>query len=81
MGSQLAIRIDETTKEKFSRLSRSEGKSASEKMRELVDAYIRKSDISQVVDDLWERVGNKLAKKGVGEADVERVIAESRAAR
>jgi predicted DNA-binding protein len=81
MSGQLMIRIDEETKERFQRLSRMEGKSASEKLRELVENYIRKADISLVVDDLWGRVGGRLRERGVSEADVERSIRESRGSR
>lgn len=78
MGGQMMIRIDEETKERFQRLARMEGKNASEKVRELVESYIRKADISLVAEDLWERVGGQLRQRGVTEADVERAIRESR---
>ena len=79
MGKQMVIRIDDETKERFQRVSRMEGKSASEKLRELIENYVRKADISLVVDDLWERIGAKAKEKGVGEKDVERIIRETRA--
>ena len=81
MDKQMVIRIDEETKERFQRVSRMEGKTASEKMRELIECYIRKADLSQVVDDLWERIGTKARKSGVSEDDVERIIRETRATR
>jgi len=79
MAKQMVIRIDDETKERFQRVSRMEGKSASEKLRELIENYVRKADISLVVDDLWERIGAKAKEKGVGEKDVERIIRETRA--
>jgi len=79
MDKQMVIRIDEETKERFQRVSRMEGKTASEKMRELIECYIRKADLSQVVDDLWERIGTKARKSGVSEDDVDRIIRETRA--
>jgi len=81
MDKQMVIRIDEETKERFQRVSRMEGKTASEKMRELIECYIRKADLSQVVDDLWERIGTKAGKSGVSEDDVDRIIRETRATR
>ena len=81
MGDQLVIRIDKRTKEKFYELARMEGKSASEKVREMVEAYIRTMDIGPVVDDLWERIGRKLKKKGVTEGDVRKAVRDARAAR
>jgi len=79
MAKQMVIRIDDETKERFQQVSRMEGKSASEKLRELIENYVRKADISLVVDDLWERIGAKAKEKGVGEKDVERIIRETRA--
>jgi len=81
MSGQMMIRIDEETKERFQRLARMEGKSASEKVRELVENYIHKADISLVVDDLWARVGTRLRERKVTEDDVERAIRESRESR
>ncbi len=78
MARQMVIRIDDETKEKFQRVSRMEGKTASEKMRELIENYVRKADLSQVVDDLWERIGVKVKDHGVGAGDVDRIIRETR---
>lgn len=78
MATQLVIRIDDETKERFQRVSRMEGKTASEKMRELIENYVRKADLSLVVDDLWERIGTKAHEKGVSVKDVDRIIRESR---
>jgi hypothetical protein len=58
-----------------------EGKTASEKMRELIENFVRKADLSQVVDDLWDRIGAKADKQGVTEKDVDRIIRETRASR
>jgi len=77
MDKQMVIRIDEETKERFQRVSRMEGKTASEKIRELIESYVRKADLSQVVDDLWERIGTKALKSGVSEEDVDRIIRET----
>ena len=81
MGDQLVIRIDRKTKKKFYELARMEGKSASEKVREMVETYIRTMDIGSVVDDLWERIGSKMKEKGVGESDVGKAVRDVRASR
>lgn len=81
MNTNIIVRIEETTKQRFARLVRSEGKSASEKVREMIDGYIRKADIGPVVDDLWDRVGTKMRKKGVRQRDVARAIREVRSSR
>ncbi|MDP2168415.1 MAG: ribbon-helix-helix protein, CopG family [Thermodesulfovibrionales bacterium] len=78
MGAQMIIRIDPKTKDKFYRAARMEGKTASEKVREMVEDYIEKSDLSAVVDDLWGRFSEKARTRGITEADVERTIREVR---
>ena len=80
MGTQMVVRIDEETKKKFTRVVRMEGKSASEKIREMVSDYLAENDLPSVIDDLWERIGTKLRKKGVTEKDVEKTIREIRTA-
>ncbi len=81
MGTQLVVRIDEETKKKFIRVVHMEGKSASEKIREMVTDYLAENDLPSVIDDLWERIGTKLRKKGVTEKDIEKTIREVRAAK
>ena len=80
MDTQMVVRIDEETKKKFTRVVRMEGKSASEKIREMVSDYLAENDLPSVIDDLWERIGTKLRKKGVTEKDVEKTIRETRTA-
>ena len=79
--SQVVIRIDEETKERFLRVARAEGKTGSEKMRELIDGYLRKADLSAIVDDLWERIGAGARTRGVTAADVDRAVADVRKGR
>lgn len=81
MSTQLAIRLDKTIKERFAHISRQEGKTASGKVRELIEAYLRKSDISSVVDDIWMRIGERMRKRGVTDKDIDRVIGEVRSSR
>lgn len=81
MGSQMIIRIDDETKEKFYRLARMEGKTASEKVREMVDGYIERSDIGPVIDSLWERIGQRIREKGFTETDIEKTIRKVRKSR
>jgi predicted DNA-binding protein len=78
MGSQLVVKLDEEKKEKFQRLVRMEGKSASEKIREMIEDYIAETDISHVIDNLWARIGLKIKDKGFKEADIDKMIKDSR---
>ncbi len=81
METQLIIRIDKSTKQKFSRIARTEGKTASTKLRELVSSYIEENDFSRVAGDLWDRTSKKLKKSGLTEKDVKNAIKRVRASR
>jgi predicted DNA-binding protein len=81
METQLIVRIDKGKKQKFSKLARMEGKTASTKVRELVDSYIETNDFSRIVTDVWSRISSRLREKGVTEADVGRVIREVRSSK
>jgi len=37
-----------------------EGKTISEKVRKLVNAYIAENDLSSIADDLWDRISKKI---------------------
>lgn len=81
METQLIVRIDKAKKQKFSKLARMEGKTASTKVRELVDSYIETNDFSRVVSDVWSRISDRLREKGITEADVGRTIKEVRSSK
>jgi predicted DNA-binding protein len=74
METQLIVRINKDTKQKFSRIARTEGKTASTKVRELVSSYIEENDFSRVVGDIWDRTAKTLKKKGYTEKDVKDAI-------
>ncbi len=78
MANQMIVRIDPELKEKVNSLARAEGKNISEVVRELLENYVKNRDISTYVDDLWDRIGGKLASNGIVADDVQRVIEEVR---
>jgi predicted DNA-binding protein len=78
MSDQLMIRLDPELKQQLERLSRSEGKTTSRMVRELIRDYIKEHDIAAYIDGLWERVGKKLGARGIRSADVAKAIAETR---
>ena len=78
MKKQLIIRIDEELKNKFSRIARIEGKTASEKIRELVSAYTAENDFAAVVDSLWDRISDKIESSGFKLKDIDKKIKETR---
>ena len=81
METQLIIRIDKSTKQKFSKIARTEGKTASTKVRELVISYIEENDFSRVIGDIWDRTAKKLKKKGYTQKNVKEAIKSVRASK
>ena len=78
MITQMIIRIDPDLKDRFSKLTRMEGKTTSQMVRELIEDYIKERDIGTYVDDLWGRIGGKLRSKGVRQRDIDKAIKEVR---
>ncbi len=78
MERQMVVRIDEEMKGKFFKIARMEGKTASEKIREMIERYVSENDLSTIVDGLWNRISNKLENSEVKEEDITRVIKEVR---
>jgi len=79
MTSQMIIRIDPELKKRFSTLAKTEGKPASEVVRELMAQYVRSRDIGTYIDDLWDRIGKGLREKGVDSTAVKSAIKKTRA--
>lgn len=78
MATQLLIRLDDDLKSRLSRLARTEGKTTSQMVRELIRGYIKERDIASYIDGLWDRIGSKLAARGVGPADVSKAVSAAR---
>jgi predicted DNA-binding protein len=81
MTSQLIVRLDPDQKSRFQKLAKNEGKSSSEVVRNLIEAYIQERDIKGAIDDLWNRIGTDLKQKGVTPKDVNQAIRDVRAAK
>ncbi|MGD9070151.1 MAG: ribbon-helix-helix protein, CopG family, partial [Desulfobacterales bacterium] len=56
----MIVRINPELKNKVSTLAKAEGKSISEVVRELLEEYVKNRDIGLYIDDLWQRIGDKL---------------------
>ena len=78
MSTQMIVRIDPDLKAKVNNFAKSDGKNISQVVRELLEEYVRNRDIGPYVDDLWDRIGDKLKSKGTGPADIQRIIGEVR---
>ena len=78
MPTQMIVRIDPDLKAKVNRFAKVEGKSVSEIVRELLKEYVKTRDMDSYIDNLWDRIGGKIALNGFGLKDVERVIRDVR---
>ena len=74
MTTQMIIRVEPTLKNKVSNLAKSEGKSLSELVRELLENYTKERDIGAYIDNLWNSIGKKLSQENVNELDIEEAI-------
>ena len=79
MSTQMIVRINPELKNKVNSLAKAEGKSVSEVVRELLEDYVKNRDIGLYVDDLWQRIGDKLKSRKNGPKDIQRAIQEMRA--
>ena len=79
MSSQMMVRINPRLKDKVRRLAKAEGKSVSEVVRELLEEYVRDRDIGLYIDDLWQRIGDKLRSRKIGSREIRHAIKDVRA--
>ena len=78
MTSQILVRVDKELKEKFQRLTGIERKSINEKVRELMEEYVREHSMESSMKKLWDDIGRSMKKKGYKESDVEKMIRKVR---
>ena len=81
MNTQMIVRIDSELKNKVNNLAKAEGKSVSEVVRELLEDYVKNRDIGIYIDDLWQRIGDKLVSRKISSKDIQSAIQEVRAKR
>ena len=79
MTTQMIVRVNPDLKNKVNTLAKAEGKSVSEVVRELLEDYVKNRDIGLYVDDLWQRIGDKLTSRKIGPKEIQRAIQEVRA--
>ena len=80
MSTQMIVRLDPQLKDKLNKLARSEGKTSSQVVRDLIGNYIKEKDIGSYIDNLWDRIGEKLKNKGVTPNSIGRTIKDIRKA-
>jgi predicted DNA-binding protein len=78
MATQMIIRLEPALKERVSKLAKKEGKNLSELVRELLEKYTKERDMSSYIDNLWDRIGEKLSENNVSESNIESAIKEVR---
>jgi len=78
MTTQMIVRINPELKNKVNSLAKAEGKSVSEVVRELLEDYVKNRDIGLYIDDLWQRIGDKLISRKIGLKEIQRAIQEVR---
>ena len=78
MEKQMIVRIDSELKDRLSRLARTQGKTTSQMVREIIRDYVKERDISVYIDGLWNRISAKLTSRGVRPIDINKAIAETR---
>lgn len=77
-NAQMIIRIDPKLKGEVDRLAKTEGKSVSEVVRDLLADYVQNRDRGAYIGDLWDRIGKRLRENGYTARDVPRIIRETR---
>ena len=78
MITQMIVRVDPDLKAKVNNFAKAEGKSVSEVVRELLEDYVRDRDIGSYIDDLWNRIGAKLASRRLSSEEIRRAIRDVR---
>ncbi len=79
MTSQLIIRLDNDLKVKVKKVARSESKTTSQVVRELLQNYVAERDIEGFIDGLWNRISEKLKSRDIDINNLDRVISDVRA--
>ncbi len=74
MTTQMLIKLEYSTKEKLNLLAKREGESVSSVIRQLIDEYIKRRDISVYIDELWNKIGRTLKTKDVNPQDIDKAI-------
>jgi hypothetical protein len=77
----MIIRIDDTIKTKFAKLTKAEGKTTSHVVRELIQGYVQDHDMGGYIDDLWNRIGGNLTEQGGTAKNVARAVEAVRRAK
>lgn len=78
MTTQLIVRMDKEKKERFERLARKRGMTVSEVIREFVDDYTKRHDMTGYLGKLIDEIGEDFKRQGITLEDIEKTIREVR---
>ncbi len=78
MTTQMIIRVEPSLKDKVRKLAKSEGKNLSELVRELLENYTKERDMGAYIDNLWNKIGQKLARENIKKSDIDNAIKQVR---
>lgn len=78
MGANLILRIDADLKERFRRQALREGKTMSQKIIEMIEAYVQENDFGALVDQVWKEMGQDIKGRGYLRKDVKKRVFEVR---
>ena len=78
MGVHLILRMDADLKERFRMLALRDGKTMSQKIIEMIEAYVQENDFETLVDQVWKEMGQDIKGRGYLRKDVKRRISEVR---
>lgn len=78
MAEQLLIRVDPELKRKLSKLATLEGKTSTQVVRDLIEDYVKRRDMTSYLDALWDRIGKNLRAQGAAATDIPKVVRDVR---
>lgn len=79
MNSQLIVRMDKSQKERFERMTRRQGQTASEVIRAMVDEYVVRHDMQGYLNKLIDEIGVTFTHENISQKDIDRSIKDVRA--
>jgi hypothetical protein len=62
--AQIFVKVDKELKVEFERLSRIEGKTVNQRVRELMEEYVKDHDLEAAMKDLWRRDATGIKEEG-----------------
>ena len=81
MTTQMLIKLEYSTKEKLNLLAKRDGESVNSVVRQLINEYIKRRDISVYIEELWDNISVTLKRKDTKTSDIDKAIKSVRKSR